>query len=179
MEPGSLAFNNALYLTLSAVSIKEGQRTILLFSSDHGETWKYIGTLTDKNDVVNSDYPILTSSALAEENGKIFLLVSSRGKGSVGYNGVYAFEFEDISHGKLKRDKDGKLIVIKYIQPISPLNIGGGQSEYDSKNYYGGVIMSQSFPLNPSERFQIFSTKEKIIDKSEDSANKINSPVKF
>ena len=162
MEPGSLAFNNTLYLTLSAVSLTEKQRTILLSSSDHGETWKYINILTDKNDNINPDYPILTSSSLAEENGKVFLFVSPRGEGSVGYNGVYVFEFEDISQGKLKRNKDGKLVVNKYIPPISSANIGGGQSEYHQKNTYGGAIMSQSDPANPSERFQIFSTKEKI-----------------
>lgn len=179
MEPGSLAYNNVLYLTLSAVSVKDGQRTILLSSFDHGEVWKYEGILTDKNDIIIPDYPILTSSALAEENGKIFLLVSPRGKGSVGYNGVYAFEFEDISRGKLKRNKEGKLIVNKHIPPISSENIGGGQSEYDSKNSYGGIIMSQSASKNPSERFQIFFTKEKIIDNLEGGADKASSSVKF
>lgn len=174
MEPGALAKDGVIYLSLMAASIRELQKTILIASDDHGETWQYVGTLTDKNTLerdVDKNYtpnqPLLTSSALAEENGRQFLLVSPRSKGVPGrYNGVYIFEFEDITQGKLKRNRENKLIVHKYLPAINSELFGGGQSEYHEKNIYGGIIMSQTdnSKSESKEFFKIYSTKEKIAD---------------
>jgi hypothetical protein len=167
-EPGSLARDDVLYLTLSAVTHK-GQNTILLSSDDHGETWKYIGTLTSGRDARSLGFNELTSSSLAEEGGKVFLLASPvktvRFPRHLQYNGVYIFEFDDFSKGRLKRDGSGDLVVQKYIPAIATRSVGGGQSEYHEQNTYGGVIMAQSDARAPFERFQIFNMRERITAK--------------
>lgn len=164
-EPGTLAKDGVLYLTLSAVT-RRGQKTILLSSEDHGETWKYVGTLTFRRDAEILGSDDLTSSSLAEEDGRVFLLVSPVKKimfpQHLQYNGFYILEFDDISKGRLKRDGSGDLVVRKYIPAITTRSVGGGQSAYHAQNTYGGIIMAQSDARAPFERFQIFNTREGI-----------------
>ncbi len=167
-EPGTLAKGGVLYLTLSAVTSK-GQKTILLSSKDHAETWGYVGTLTTREDAKSLGYNELTSSSMAEEDGRQFLLISPvkavhLPRRHLQYKGVYVFEFEDISKARLKRDNSGKLIVRKYIPPLDVRSVGGGQSEYDEQNTYGGIVMAQSAPSAPKERFKIFNTKKRICE---------------
>ena len=166
-EPGSLVKDGILYLSLSAVT-KVGQYTILLSSDDHGNTWRYVGRLASPQDAKNLGYDELTSSSLAEENGRVFLLLSPVKlvpfPRHLQYAGIYIFEFEDISQAKLKRDSSGKLIVQKYIPPLSTRSVGGGQSEYNEQNTYGGIVMAQSDLAASQERFQIFNTKKRITD---------------
>lgn len=174
MEPGSLVKDGIIYLTFTAASIKRLQRTILISSKDHGETWYYTGELTNKDTLgkdVDKNYTpeqlLLTSSALAEENGRQFLLVSPRNRGGQGrYNGVYIFEFDDITRGKLKRNNEGKLVVHKYLPAISSEWVGGGQSEYHEKNTYGGIIMAQTDNSKSGQKefFKVYNTREKITD---------------
>lgn len=174
MEPGSLVKDGVIYLTFTAASVKRLQRTILISSKDHGETWRYAGELTNKDTLekdVDKNYTpeqlLLTSSALAEEGGKQFLLVSPRNRGGQGkYNGVYIFEFDDITRGKLKRNSEGKLVVHKYLLAISSEWVGGGQSEYHEKNTYGGIIMSQTDNSKSGQKefFKVYNTKENVAD---------------
>ena len=170
-ESGSLVNDGILYLSLSAVTVRGrgGQSTILLSSGDHGQTWKYVGKLTySRKDAKSLGYDELTASSLAEENGRVFLLVSpvkqKKFPPHLEYNGVYIFEFDDITKAKLKRDNNGRLIVQKYLPPLSTRSIGGGQSEYHEQNTYGGIIMAQSDSAAVRECFTIYSTKERIVD---------------
>jgi|GEM_PF-949257 len=167
-EPGSLVKDGVIYLTLSAVIGRQGQKTILLSSQDHGETWKYKGILTFRKDAENLGFNELTSSSLAQEDGRVFLLVSPvkavKLPRHLQYNGVYIFEFVDISKGILKRDAAGELIVIKYLPSLSTRSVGGGQSEYNEQNTYGGIIMAQSDINESCERFKIFNTGQDIVE---------------
>lgn len=167
-EPGSLLKDGIIYVTLSAVTFK-GQNTILLASSDHGHTWEYTGTLTSRRDAQDLGYHELTSSSLAEERGRIFLLTSPVKKirfplPHLQYEGILIFEFRDISRAELKRDESGSLAVHKYLPPIDTKSVGGGQSEYHAQNTYGGIVMAQLI-VHAKDKFQIFSTEEKILDK--------------
>jgi len=166
MEPGVIAKDGVLYLSLHGVpwSLQEGE-IFLIASNDHGDTWGYTGTLAGYNDAQDLGYDVLTSPSLVEENGRFFLLASPKTQ-PYSYSGVYIFEFEDILQAELKRNINQKIIVYKYIEPVSAESIGGGQSGYDTNNTYGGVMMSQSAPTAPLERYQIFNTKEMIIQNS-------------
>lgn len=172
-ELGSLYKDGTLYLSLEGSAAPTGKgewnkkKIILLASNDHGKTWKYVGTLTDYNDAKNSGYLTFTASSLVEEKGRIFLLVSPSGKLSNlrdpegHHDGINIFEFEDITKAKLKRDNKGKLILIKHIDDNLEK---GGQGDYDEQNTYGGIVIPQQDLKYFPEVFQLFSTKEKIVD---------------
>ena len=172
-ELGTLHKDGVIYLSLEGSVTPTGlgewnkKKIILLASRDHGKTWKYLGTLTDYNDAKNSGYLTFTASSLVEEKGRIFLLVSPSGKLSnlrdpEGYHdGTHIFEFEDITKAKLKRDNKGKLVLIKHIDDNL---VKGGQGDYDEQNTYGGIVIPQQDVKYYPEVFQLFSTKEKIVD---------------
>lgn len=164
MEPGAIARNGKLYLSLHAVATRS--ELFLLVSEDHGESWKFINTLTSYDDAKDLGFDALTAPSIAEENGRLFLSVSPVMRRLVGltYHGLYILEFDDLSRAQLKRDSGGRLIVHKYLRPLSTKNIGGGQSDYHAQNTYGGIIMAQSEPTAPQERFTILNTKERVVD---------------
>ncbi len=181
-EPGSIVKDGIIYLSLEGstfhgtvveeiVKEKWKERKVVLFSShDHGETWEYVGTLTDADDAVGLGYIAFTASSLVEEKGRLFLFLSPSGKlappfrddgrrgGGRAHDGTFIFEFEDITRAKLKRDENRKLIVFKHIEPL----IGtGGQSDYDEQNTYGGIVLPQE-NHRTAPYLQIYSTKERI-----------------
>lgn len=181
-EPGSLYKNGIIYISMEGYTTLDSfagtfeeqveqwkrHRTVLFASRDHGESWEYLGKLTDYNDSEAFGYIIFTASSLAGERGRQFLLLSPSGKLAPpyiddgrrgGHEGTFVFEFEDISGAELKRDENGKLVAVKYIEPL----IGtGGQSDYDEQNTYGGILLPQE-NHNAWPYFQIYSTKEGII----------------
>ncbi|MBW2046204.1 MAG: hypothetical protein JRI96_15200 [Deltaproteobacteria bacterium] len=186
-EPGTVYKDGVIYLSMEGYTTfdcfggtQEEQaenwlkhRTVLFASYDHGESWEYLGKLTGFSDSYAFGYLIFTASSLVEENGRQFLLLSPSGKlfppfrddgrrgGGKAHDGTFIFEFEDIAEAKLKRAENGKLVTIKYIEPL----IGtGGQSDYDEQNTYGGIVLAQEnhrgWPY-----MQIYNTKEKIVGK--------------
>lgn len=172
-ELGSLYLDGVIYLSLegcaSATSLGEWEKRkiILISSSDHGKTWKYNGTLIDYNDARDAGYLIFTASSLVKERDKIFLLVSPSGKLSNlrdpegHHDGTHIFEFENISKAKLRRDRNGKLILIKHIDDNLEK---GGQADYDEQNSYGGIVIPQQDKKYYPEIFQLFSTKQRIVN---------------
>ena len=163
-EPGSLVKDDVLYLSLNGHVIKGGTnigKVFLLASYDHGDTWEYINTLLEPEDAQYFDALFFSGSSLAEENNRVFLLVTpeSPADNMMGHNGTCIFEFEDIKKGKLKREEN-KLLVHKY---FSPTVMSGGQSDYDEQNTYGGVVMPQVDTSAFPDVFQLYNTKEKIV----------------
>ena len=161
-EPGSLCRDGVLYMSLNGHYIKEGEnigRIVLIASYDHGDTWEYISTLLTPEDAQHFNGIYFTGSSLVEDHGRLFLLACPENPADrMHHRGTCIFEFEDIKKGKLKRDKNG-LLVLKYIQPT---RTSGGQSDYDEQNTYGGIVMAQIDAAAYPEVFQIFNTKENI-----------------
>lgn len=71
--------------------------------------------------------------------------------------------------GKLKKDKNGNFIVIKWIKTMSKLK--GDQGDYHEHNAYGGVVMPQLNVGEYPEAFQIFNAKEKIVEEDHEKIN--------
>jgi hypothetical protein len=71
------------------------------------------------------------------------------------HDGTLVVEFDDIHRAKLKRDANGKLVVLKAVRPDLH---SGGLSDYDEDNSYGGILFSQINPRAVPEFFQIFNT---------------------
>jgi len=164
-EPGSLYKDGIIYLALQTFRWKYSEvksDVILISSNDHGNTWKYIGVIVGDNDADDFDSLRFDAPSLAEENGRIFLLVSRVNKETNFRYGTYIFEFEDITTAELKRDNKQKLIAHKYLPPI----LGGvheGQADYDQHNTYGGIIISHANSKD-SPMMSIYNTKAGIIE---------------
>ncbi len=173
-EIGTIAVDGEIYLSVDASTTPTGigkwnERKIVLFSSkNHGESWKYVGTLTDSDDAGEFGYLIFTGSSLVKEGKHLYLLASPAGKKGLfvknrSHDGAYAIEFSDISKAKLKRDKKGTLIVSKIFKINSNMH-SGGLADYDEQNTHGGVLFSQLSTNNKDkpEFFQVFSSNESI-----------------
>ena len=173
-EPGSLFKEGVLYLSIASFSILENNRldfekctVFLLASYNHGESWEFVSKLVDHNDAKSLGYNMFSASSLAEENGRVFLLISPL---SNMHYGTMIIEFEDLESGKLKRSEYNKLILHKHLKP-SIVTDNAGESDYDEANTYGGVVMAQKDNsgfrpgMDPKtvEFFQIFSTKEGLL----------------
>ncbi len=141
-EPGALYKDGVIYLALQGYT--KTQSTVFLISSEnHGKTWSYIGTLVDKGDAKDLGYQRLVAPSLVREKERTYLFLSPYKPLPVGHDGTYIFEFEDISKALLKRDKNGSLIVYKYLSPLVKRdNIDTGESDYDEHNTYGGIVTS-------------------------------------
>jgi hypothetical protein len=169
-EIGSIEVDGTIYLSMDASSTPSGfgnweERRVVLFSSqDHGKTWIYNGTLTDYDDAERFGYLVFTGSSLVREGRKLYLLITPSGgkKKNRGHDGTYAVEFDDLSKAKLKRDRDGQLVV------TSKFDIdlfSGGLSDYDEKNTYGGLLMAQIDLKARPDVFQTYSTRRRIEQK--------------
>jgi len=185
-EPAAFYWKGYLYLALQGLNVEfyaptsgkvkephlfpKGRvvsKIFLFASANHGESWKYIGVLLDENDAHSLGCAWLTAPSLADDSGKVFLLVSPSLRQGF-HNGTYIFEVEDIKKAYLRRDNKGKVVIYKYLPPSIEGN--AGESDYDKYNTYGGVIMSQAdlacLKLKGSAGLlQIFNTKIKIINK--------------
>jgi hypothetical protein len=172
-ELGSITHKGVLYLSLDASTTASGlgewrkRKVILISSRNHGKSWKYVGTLTNYSDASDLGYFTLTGTSLVREGRRIFLLATPAGaKGwfkKKGHDGLLVFEFKDISRADLKRDREGKLIVGKRWKPTLH---SGGLSDYDEKNYNGGIIFCQidlQKKRKNSEVFKVFNTRKGVL----------------
>jgi len=170
-ELGSLAVDGVIYLSMDASPTETGlgdwkdRRVILIASADHASTWKYVGTLTDYDDAQDLGYLVLTGSSLAKAAKRRFLLATPAGGGLHKklnrHNGTLVIEFADVAAAKLQRDGEGQLVIAKRIEP--PLT-SGGQADYDEQNTYGGIVFPQINVAGRPELFQIYSTREGIVN---------------
>jgi len=160
-EPGTLYFNKKIYVALSHFYDNE-HNLILVSSTDHGQTWNFNAIILEKK----GRFPGLnnfTGAALAEENGRVYLIVSPVIKDK-GYQGAYVFEFEDLDNGTLKRDSQGMPQPVKYFKRSLSGDLMYGQSTYHASNTYGGLIMSQADLDSAPAIGQLFSTNENLTD---------------
>jgi len=173
-EMGSIVIDGIIYLSLDASPTASGlgkwkkRKIILLASKDHGQSWRYIGDLTNHNDAADLGYWVLTGSSLVLEKNRIFLLLSPSGakglfKKNRSHDGTIIIEVQDITKAKLHRDQKGKLAIKKWLKPTLE---SGGLSDYDEQNIEGGIVFSQidtSIKSIKADFFQIFNTDEAVI----------------
>jgi hypothetical protein len=168
-ELGSVFVDGTLYLSMDASPTVTGlgdwekRKIILIASADHGNTWKYVGTLTDYADAHALGYLVLTGSSLVKVGPRLFLLATPSGGGLFKklnrHNGTFVIELTDIARAKLARDASGRLVISQRLEP--PLT-SGGQADYDEQNTAGGIVFPQiNLKARPSF-FQIYSTHERI-----------------
>jgi hypothetical protein len=170
-EPGALARDGRLYLSLTALQprlglggIGVGYAIILLASDDHGVSWRFAGTLLTRDDANRFGYEYFDGTSLAEDGGRVFLLAVPGGRRWM-HDGCVAFEFESLANGRLRRDAAGLPVVANYFAPQSGIlsGPGAGQATYHAANVNGGLIFPQFNLKAYPEVFQIFSTGRRIV----------------
>ena len=170
-ELGSIALEGVLYLSLDASATPSGlgdwenRRIVLISSGDHGETWRYSGTLTDHDDASERGYLVLTGSSLVKEGNRLFLLVTPSGAKGLGrknrgHDGTWIVEFEDITPARLKRDAEGRL---EFLRKIPVDRDSGGLSDYHEQNTHGGILFPQIDTQAPPDVFQTYMTRQRIV----------------
>jgi hypothetical protein len=165
-EPGSLAKDGIIYLSLQAYhrSLFTSNWTIILVSSsDHGKTWRYVATLIRAPQAKPFGGEYFTGSSLAEDAGRDFFLICPEQEkgGKELHRGTVVFEFADLAKGKLKGDDRGNPLPVK---KLLPQLASGGQSDYDEHNTYGGIVMPQFDRANLPRPWRIYSTRTRIVE---------------
>jgi len=179
-EPAALYKDGVLYLALEgsrsvfAMGEWQSRKVFLLASRDHGVTWKYVGILFDYEDSSRLGYTVLTGASLFSVGKQTFIMTSPSGSLTKEYkdvDGVYIFEFTNLSSARLKRETNNDLIPYAYIKPSEIADGHGGQADYDEQNTAGGVVMGHVMKPNLLKAlltqetvrpFHIFNTYEKI-----------------
>lgn len=169
-EPGTIVENGVIYMSLDVGATENGMgnwehyRIILLASKDHGESWRYVGTLLDHNDAMRFKYLVFTGSSLVREKGKLYLFATPSGathKESHDHDGTMIMELVDIAQAKVARDKMGAPIVVKRIDITKQ---SGGLADYDEQNTAGGIVFPQFTLFGIPQVFQIWNTGVTITD---------------
>lgn len=170
-EPGALAHDGVLYLSLTALKPRPDgplHDIILIASDDHGKSWRFISTLLTRDDARAAGCEYFDGSDLAEDDGRFFLLASPmvKNKNEV-HQGTIAIEFESLGKGILRWDTDRAAAIAAYFAPQRSIfsGPGAGQSTFDSHNRNGGLIMPQFNVRAYPEVFQIFQTRRGIAQK--------------
>jgi hypothetical protein len=179
-EPGALAHEGRLYLSMSALQphlgvrgISVDHRVFLLVSEDHGKSWRFVSTLLTPDNGLALGCAGFDGSSLASEQGRFFLLAAPmvlQGK-TEELDGTAAFEFESLEEGRLRRNLKHQPVVVAFFAPQPSIfsQFGAGQATYDPANTRGGLIMPQ-FNLGAYPQvFQIFNTGRRIVPVSQES----------
>ena len=173
MEPGAMEHNGVIYMSLDTNTTASGlgdwrkRRIILVASLDHGESWRYVGTLTTGEDAQHLGYAALTASALVRERGRLFLMASpagSRSSRNKGHDGTMIFEFADLTQAALVRDPTGHLVPVAHLARQFDM---GGPSDYHEANTRGGILMPQIRISAVPDLFQVWATHRGILEAAE------------
>lgn len=157
-EPGAMAVKGTIYLSLTALGRRGPEKIVLLASRDHGRTWDFRGVLVTNDDAEALGYKKFDGSALVEDRGRYYLLVSPEGRKAL-HEGTLVIEFTDLAHGKLARDSRGRLAPRKIVTCQTKLMAkpGCGQADYDESSAVGMIMPQVNFSAKP-QVFQIWAT---------------------
>ncbi len=157
-EPGTLARDGVLYLSLTGLTAAGADRIVLLASDDHGGSWRYVGTPLSSADAAPLGFLSFDGSALVEQAGRALLLVAPESPG-VLHDGTLVLEFEDLAAGALVRS--GGVPVVRHHFPALPglpADRRGGQADYHEGNTAGGLLQPALQIGDLPELFQIYAT---------------------
>ena len=167
-EPGAIVEDGTIYLAMDAGTTQTGlgdwenYRVILLASDDHGETWRYVGTLLDHDDAKAFGYRVFTGISLVRSKGKIYAFASPSGaiyKKNKGHDGTMVIEVSDISHAEIRRDNANKPIMTMRLEPKGG---SGGLADYDEQNTEGGIVFSEINLFKFPRVFRLYQTDRNL-----------------
>lgn len=135
-RPSVVNVDNVLVMSLSAfVQGKDSpDRIVMLVSTDHARSWRYLGTPLRDSDIgaISSSFTRLSGGSLFMKDGTLYLSVMLGTKDSDAV-GAHILEFENASAAQLRRHKKtGAIAVLNYIETVQkpPSRLGGGALAY-------------------------------------------------
>lgn len=162
-EPGAMVTPSGIYLALNCITPKHlnaagmletalfgatAMNTVLLKCEapcrpDQPHAWRYSGVLLNPDDSQSFGYKLFSASNLYEEKGQAYLMVSPASDNPVpdAYNGCFVFRVADLEHGRLERDTNDRLVVVKKI--LGRENSFNGACTYRPSSSQSGYIYSQ------------------------------------
>lgn len=162
-EPGVLYRDGVIYLSLTGLKPDGPDRIFLLASDDFGKNWRFVSNLITRKDARLLGARRYDGSSLVEVGGDVFLLASPERNGLL-HDGTTVFRFSEIETGALERQRSTPIIfnhIFAQSDTMRGDNRGGGQSDYDEGNTFGGVLFPQIDSDNlPGPIAEIYQTKE-------------------
>jgi hypothetical protein len=149
-QPAAISAHDGLYLALDCAWL--GSRpllhTVLLRCGYPGCTvtddasWTVVARLTQPRDglQLNEQYKGFGGTALAESDGRYFLIATPITSEGNRYDGCNVYRFEDLTLGKLERRRRGKLVVAQSVHGIPDTHHGACAAHTRLK---GGILLSQ------------------------------------
>lgn len=160
-EPGLIAWNGRLYLSISALQpdgFAAAALVALLASDDHGASWQWVGPLLTPEQAESLGYQDFGGSAIVAQRGRLFLLVSP-GTRVQPRHGTAIFEIVDLDEARL-HEVDGLPWMLDQI-PLEPMpgsSRFGGQAEFHEEAAAGGILMNQLETAAIPELFRVRET---------------------
>jgi len=149
-QPASITARDGLYLALDCawLGTRPQLHTVLLRCAypncnvTDAASWTVVGRLTDPRDGSQLDekYQGLGGTALAEKDGHYYLLATPVTSSGDRYDGCNVYRFENLTQGKLERQRRGKLVVTRAVHGIADSHHGACAAHARLK---GGILMSQ------------------------------------
>jgi hypothetical protein len=166
-EPGAFVRDDVLYLSLTGLTSTGPDRIVLLASDDHGASWRYVGTPLSNADAPLLGFVSFDGSAIAEDDGRVFLLVTPESPG-VLHDGTLAIEFDQLVDGTLVRVAGVPQVHLALPpQPGLPANRRGGQADYHEGNTAGGLLQPALHVESLPQLFQFSSTGVHLLTAAE------------
>lgn len=164
-RPSVLYQNGVLLMTLSAFKKSDtADRIVLLVSTDHGQSWGYVGTLLTEQDVPKmGPYTRLSGASLVRQDDEIYLAAVLGDDARKGL-GTFILGFENPAKALLKKDPTSQAPAILKFHPrnsIQPTMAGGGYATYNDACEEGMFVAEVSGVKNS---FQIFKTYHKPVE---------------
>ena len=165
-RPSVVYKDGALVMTLSAFTgDMTPDRIIMIVSLDHGNSWRYVGTVLQQSDLSGlGAYTRLAGATLIEQGSQVYLAAALGNEQQRG-QGTFIFGFDDFGKGLLLRDpKTGALSLLHQIPLPKPGagSIGGGAAAYSDACASGIMITEQT---GNNGNFDIYHTGIKPIEK--------------
>jgi hypothetical protein len=149
-QPAALSAKEGLYLALDCawLGTRPLLHTVLLRCAQpacnvtDAASWAVVGRLTEPRDglLIDERYRGFGGTALAEANGRYYLIASPVTQADDRYDGCYVFRFKDLARAELQRERRGRLNIARIVSGIPNTHHGACAAHADLK---GGILLSQ------------------------------------
>lgn len=149
-QPAAISAPDGLYLALDCawLGTRPQLHTVLLRCAHPNCTitdaasWTVVGRLTEPRDgpQLEEHYKGFGGTALAEKNGRYYLIATPIASEDDRYDGCNVYRFDDLAKGKLERQRRGKLVIAQTVRGIQGTHHGACAAHARLK---GGILLSQ------------------------------------
>jgi hypothetical protein len=165
-RPSVIVTKGILLMSLSAFTAEKTSvdRVILLASTDHGKSWRYLGAPLTSADAARNGYTQLAGATLLLQDGAA-LMAAVYGNDKHEGAGTVIHRFESVPQAKLARDAATGAPIVAAMHPLpslQPAKTGGGFAAYDDSCENSGMIVSVLSDI--TKKFELFKLMKKPLE---------------